>query len=253
MILHPGFRRLRRFKDGELEGSARRRLADHLAGCARCQDWLRSIEEIRGRVRDATDIEPPPDLWGRIRESRNRGEKVILPSSGSTKSRTPRISRTSRAAILLLSLVGAGAAAVVAAPPGSWLRPVREFFAPPVAHEPERTTGIRVPITGDVVTVAVEDPADGLQVGLRRRAGSELGVRAFGGAANAVFRPSSDGVRITRAGAGRLEIDLPGTVNRALVTVDGDSRWVMQDGRARRIAPGGDAPDVEIHTMDGGS
>lgn len=247
MILHPRFHRLRRFKDGHLDGRARSRTAEHLAGCARCQERLRSIGRIRDGVREATRIEPSPALWERIEESRRQGREVILPgrSGGDDPRRAPR--RLSWAAVLVLALLGAGTAAVVAAPPGSWLRPLRDLFAPAVEEAPE-PTGVQVPISGRSVTVAVERPADGLEVRIRLRRGSELGVRATGGAARAVFRPTAEGVRIIGAGAGRLDVALPGQIDRAVVTVDGAPRWVLEDGGARRVAPPGGGPEVRITT-----
>lgn len=249
MMIHPRFRRLRDFKSGELEGRARRRVARHLAGCPRCQDRLRSIEEIRSRVRAATDLRPPPGLWDRIEESRSRGRAVLLPEGGAATMRGARSLRPSWAALLVLALVGAGAVAA-ATLPGSWLEPIRDLFAP-AAEAPDPVAGVQVPIRGTEVAVAVESPADGLEVVVRRRRGSELGIRATGEAAGAIFRPLEDGVRITAPGSGRVEVDLPAMVTRAVVSVDGAPRWIMEDGRARTIAPAADAADVEIRVDRG--
>jgi len=251
MIVHPRFRRLVRFKDRDLRGRTRSRVADHVAGCPRCQERLRSIGRTRHRVREATRIEPSPALWERIEESRSRGREVILPGPGgpAVPRRAPR--RLSWAAALVLALLGAGTAAVVAAPPGSWLRPLRDLFVPAAEEAPE-PTGVQVPISGGSVTVALESPADGLQVWIRLRRGSELGVRATGGAARAVFRPTARGVRIIGAGAGRLEVALPAPIDRALVTVEGVPRWILEDGRVRSLAAPGDGPEVRITTEGGG-
>lgn len=249
MMIHPRFRRLRRFKDGDLEGRARRRVARHLAGCPRCQDRLRSIEEIRTRVRTATDLRPDPQLWDHILESRSRGRDVLLPEGGAAPRRGRRSPRLSWAALLVLALVGAGAVAAATLPEG-WLEPIRELFTS-AAEAPETVAGVQVPIEGTEVTVTLESPADGLEVVVRRRPGSELGIRATGEAAGAVFRPLQDGVRITDAGPGRVEVDLPGTVTRAVVSVDGAPRWIMEDGRARSIAPAAGAADVEIRVDRG--
>lgn len=246
MITHPRFGRLRGFKDGDLKGRARERTARHLAECARCQHRLRSIGEIRRRIRDATLIQPPPELWERIRESRSRGREVILPGTRPTRSGASGWPRLSWTAVLILALSGIGGAAVAAAGPGSWLRPIRDLFVPPAAEAPGKVAGVQVPIAGTEVTVAVESPADGLDVVVRRHRSSELGIRATGDAADAVFRPLEDGVRITRPGPGRVEVALPGAVTRAVVTVDGEPRWMMEDGRARTIPPGAGSPDVEV-------
>jgi hypothetical protein len=251
MIIHPRFGRLRSFKDGDLEGRARRRVARHLAGCARCQDRLRSIEEIRTRIHDATRVQPPPELWDRIEESRSRGRHVILPGAGPARSRETRSPRLRVAALLALALVGTGAAAVAAAGPGSWLRPVRDLFVPPATEVPDKVAGVQVPIGGPEVTVAVESPEDGLEVVVRRGRGSELGIRATGDAADAVFRPMEDGVRITGPGRGRVEVNLPASVTRASVTVDGEPRWIMEGGRARTVAPDVGAADVEVRVERG--
>lgn len=251
MIIHPRFGRLRSFKDGDLEGRARRRVARHLAGCARCQDRLRSIDELRTRVRDATRVQPPPELWKRIEDSRRQGREVILPRAGPARMRGDGSRHLTWAALLVLALVGTGAVAVAAAGPGSWLRPVRDLFVPPAAEIPDKVAGVQVPIDGTEVTVALESPADGLEVLVRPRQGSELGIRATGDAADAVFRPLEDGVRITRPGPGRVEVDLPGSVTRATVTVDGEPRWIMEDGGVRTIAPRAGAPDVDVRVDRG--
>ncbi len=163
--------------------------------------------------------------------------------------RDARPSRSSWAALLVLALLGAGGVAA-ATLPGRWLEPIRELFAP-AAEAPETVAGVQVPIRGTEVTVALESPADGLEIVVRRRRGSELGIRATGEAAGAVFRPLEEGVRITAPGPGRVEVDLPGAVTRAMVSVDGAPRWIMEDGRARRIAPAADAADVEIRVDRG--
>lgn len=250
MILHPRFRRLRRYKDGDLDGRARSRTAEHLAGCARCQERLRSIARLRDRIREATRIEPSPGLWDRIEESRRRGREVILPvpAGNGVPRRTPR--RLPWAAVLLLGLLGAGSAAVVAAPPGSWLRPIRDLFAPP-AEEAPAIAGVQVPVSGDAVTVALERPADGLEVRIRLRPGSELGIRATGAAADALFRPTFDGVRVIGAGAGELEVALPAGVSRAVLTVDGAVRWTLEEGRARRTEAAEGAPRIRVRTGGG--
>lgn len=251
MITHPRFRRLREFKDGDLKGRVRKRTARHLAECARCQDRLRFIREIRGRIRDATRVQPPPELWERIRESRSRGQDVILPGAGPVRIRGSRSLRLSWAVFLVLALVGAGAAAVAAAGPGSWLRPIRDLLMPPAAEAPGKVAGVEVPTAGTEVTVAVESPADGLEVLVRRWRGSELRIRATADAAEAVFRPLEDGVRVTRPGPGRVEVELPEAVTRAMVTVDGEPRWIMEDGRVRRIAPVAGAPAVDVRVDRG--
>lgn len=163
--------------------------------------------------------------------------------------RGARPSRPSWAALLVLALVGAGGVAAATLPEG-WLDSVRDFLAP-AAEAPEAVAGVQVPIRGTEVTVVLESPADGLEVVVRRRRGSELGVRATGEAADAVFRPLEDGVRITAPGPGRVDVDLPGAVTRAVVSVDGAPRWIMEDGRARAIAPSAGAADVEIRVDRG--
>lgn len=247
MIIHPRFRRLRAFKDGDLKERARRRTARHLAECARCQDRLRSVEEIRRRVRDATRLQPPPALWERIRESRSRGREIILPGAGPARFRGTRSPRLAWAAFVMLALVATGAAAVAAAGPGSWLRPIRDLFIRPAAEAPEKVAGVQVPIEGTEVTVTLESAADGLEVLVRRGRGPELGIRATGDAADAVFRPLENGVRITGPGPGRVEVELPGAVTRAVVTVDGEPRWILDDGGARGITPRPGGPDVDVH------
>lgn len=248
-MMHPRFSRIRRFKNGELDARSRRRMADHLAGCPRCQDRLRSVDRVRDRIREATRLEPPAGLWERIEASRRQGAEVILPGAEDERRSRRGPLRASWAAILILAFAGLGTAAVVAAPGGAWLRPLQELFAPAV--EAPETAGVQVPVSGSSVVVALEEPAGALEVHIGWRRGSELGVRATGPAARAVFRPTSDGVRVIGAGAGELDVTLPGGVTRAELTVDGTLRWIYENGRARTLPGSTGSPEIRIESGGG--
>ncbi|MGH7476049.1 MAG: zf-HC2 domain-containing protein [Longimicrobiales bacterium] len=106
-VLHPGFVRLSRYADQELAPRARRRVADHLAGCPRCRERLRFIREIDLAAR-AIPVEPPRDrVLDRILARRAAGERVILPTSDPRPARRPARSLLGVAAALTLATVSA--------------------------------------------------------------------------------------------------------------------------------------------------
>ena len=79
MIIHPRFSQLNRFSDDDLCGSARARVASHLAACTRCRRIVQSIREISEHAPNVLLEKPDPGLLDKIVERRSRGDRVILP------------------------------------------------------------------------------------------------------------------------------------------------------------------------------
>lgn len=104
-FLHPALDKIADFSAGVLQGSARTRIANHLADCVACQNNLRLMQQLRhSEQRDLVD--PPNALLAKILESRRLGTLVALPAPLATelprKSKKIAASTISFAAIALL-------------------------------------------------------------------------------------------------------------------------------------------------------
>ena len=111
MILHPSFRSLKRFADGD-PAAARTRVARHLERCAECRRTVSEIRETRDLLRGATAPAPAAGAWEAIAARVSAGEQVILPATEPAAAR--RLPRgVVRAAAVAALLLAGGAAAVL--------------------------------------------------------------------------------------------------------------------------------------------
>jgi len=79
MILHPRFKTLVEFADGELEMSKRAETAAHLARCTSCREKVSSLRSLSETASQAPEPEPPAGALDRILARREAGDRVILP------------------------------------------------------------------------------------------------------------------------------------------------------------------------------
>lgn len=61
------------FVDGALSAEEERALRDHLADCPRCVEFLESYRATTRILRDATDVQMPPDVESRLLAFLQRG------------------------------------------------------------------------------------------------------------------------------------------------------------------------------------
>jgi peroxiredoxin len=120
-LVHPRRERLVAFASGELETSARSRLARHLVVCPDCREQVMSVRGLATAAR-ALPIPPVPDgTWARIAARRAAGDRVVLPpyldgevaSSPSVAGERASTRRRTRAAWAALMLVAIGIGTLV--------------------------------------------------------------------------------------------------------------------------------------------
>ena len=101
VFVHPRSRLLQRFVEGALEPAARRRVADHLAHCGRCREWVAFGRALAAAAQSLPQIVAPPHVLAGVLADRVAGEQVILPLHDAT-------TRRARTRVLRLGLAAAG-------------------------------------------------------------------------------------------------------------------------------------------------
>lgn len=107
-VLHPSFRRISRFADGDLDPSAGKKVGAHLARCARCRAILGRIRRLDEAGRSLPSASPPPELRERVLARHAAGETLILPLADAPVQDRPRaLWRMAVAATVLLAMATA--------------------------------------------------------------------------------------------------------------------------------------------------
>jgi len=83
-ILHPRFRTLNEYHDGNLPEERRRRVAAHLVDCARCRNTIAFFRMIDKAARELPPHDPKPEVLQQILARRNQGDLIVLPISDIT-------------------------------------------------------------------------------------------------------------------------------------------------------------------------
>lgn len=108
--LHPGFRRLSRYADDDLDARARRKVAGHLERCPRCRAALARIRALDAAAKDLPAPPLPADLRERLLARHRSGETVIVPPA-EDPDRPGRAGRgrgwIAAAAVVALAMAGA--------------------------------------------------------------------------------------------------------------------------------------------------
>lgn len=111
MILHPSGNALQRFGDEGSEGARSKRVARHLASCARCRQEIAAVRALGDAARSAPKPEIAKDAWDRIAEQRRAGARVLLPLDDAAFVVAP--SRWIKASAIAGAIAAAGVMAIV--------------------------------------------------------------------------------------------------------------------------------------------
>lgn len=105
------------YLSGELDGTERARVEEHVAGCSACREILAQLSEVLTLAAEATLLEPPRDLWPGVAASIGRGVPetagetgagvIALPTAHGRTVRSlqaPTGARLAAAAVLLVAI-----------------------------------------------------------------------------------------------------------------------------------------------------
>lgn len=95
--LHPTYRRLNAYVDGNLDPKRHRRVTRHLMQCVRCRNVVRFFEDLRQVIQTiAADVPLPPEgLLEEIYATRDSGIRILLPAPDDVaNSPQPRLRKT---------------------------------------------------------------------------------------------------------------------------------------------------------------
>lgn len=111
-----------------MDGAAPPEVGEHLAGCAACHEELKTLVELRGRLRELPTLEPPPDSWAEIerRLPHGRGRFAGLLSAR-------RVRQVAGIAAVFLAGFGVGRLFLPDAPISEPVAEVAEVAEPPEA------------------------------------------------------------------------------------------------------------------------
>jgi hypothetical protein len=214
---HPSWAELNRLADGELSGDRRRRVATHSAACSRCREtvsYLSAVREAAGEIRHPS---PPRDLLNDVIESRQAGQRVILPAAAVDLPKTRRA--PAAAAGLALALAG-GLATVLAVSEAG-------------AGSSDLTFDPRVPRVGEAIEVTYRAGSllagqDRLRLRVRARKADATTPRAtMGRYVELDLHPRGDGEYTTT-------LDLSADVAYATFSVE-DPTGTLLDDRGGRL------------------
>jgi hypothetical protein len=255
---HPAFEQLRAFAAHDTRSADRDRIAGHLGACASCRGEVVVMRTVVEAATDASYVPPvPAGAWDRIVARRAAGERAILPvGEGEDLTRGARSSTVARrriaiASALLLGLAGIAAAVTTpairewmarrlwrddaaAAPVKATMTPADSAAGSGGTNESAAFAGVTVPVSDRELWVAIDGADPALRIRVRLTGERDLDVRATGAAMTAVFKPRADGVGVTDAGPGEIVIDLPRSVARFVLRVDGRAA-VAKEGTELRV------------------
>lgn len=231
--MHLDDERLERLRHGELRAEAERAARDHLVGCSTCRTLVEESEreelEIHACLR-VVDHPLPPRAWSDV----------------AARARTGGNSWARRAAVLLLTLGGAGVAyAAPGSPLPGWLRSVVKLVA-------ERRTPAPAPAPAPIPQLAGigVDPGRSLLISFRSRQpsgrvrvtlgpGARVELRAPAGSAR--FGSGPDQLVVENAGStADFELWIPDDAPRIEVRVAGE-RVFLKEGPRITLDGGGAA------------
>ncbi len=98
--------RLSEYLDGELDGTERAALENHLATCGHCYATLGELRQVVARAKSLADTPPATDLWPDIHARLMRGRGAVVSQPGPARARRfsfsiPQLLAASVALILL--------------------------------------------------------------------------------------------------------------------------------------------------------
>lgn len=240
--------RLLAWMDGELDEVEARRVEARLredAGTARRLEQVRARSATVGQALARADAPVPLERARTRLEATLRAARPPAGRAATSGAWWTRRTRLAQAAALVLLLAGGAAAAVPGSPVRAWIE--RTLTAPsPVATAADPVEQAE---TSDDVGVWI-DPADGaVRIGISGAPdGTEVRVSLVDRERAGVSAPPGTALRSGRGwieaavDSGPVTVELPRTLGRATLSVDGRTYLTMEDGAVELRAPASIAP-----------
>jgi anti-sigma factor RsiW len=249
---------LQAYLDGEIDGTAAAVLRDHLGGCTACAAELETLRQAGRQAHEALAvlIAPEPPM--------SRARAALAAERRASRSGVRRLGARSlaKAAMLLLTLAGAGAAAI----PGSPVRRALEASiarvaelirgpespvaspAEPMADDPAAlaATGASVAPANGRVRVVLHAPAQGTDVVVRLVDAPRAEVETATLEAGVRFRTGAGRIEVSSLSPGTVTIVIPRSVQNATVEIDGRVYAYKRDGVLQLSGPAGEQSGTEV-------
>jgi hypothetical protein len=256
MMQHLDEGALQAMLDDELPGWEADAARRHISTCGECTARFEEVERSSLALSSALSLLQPV-------EGRPRSAAVRMPPSIRAASRWGALTSLRAAAILLVFAAGASAT-IPGSPVRSWISDRLEGPMLPVAatgraadEAMPATMAMDTPPQLDEAGVSVEPAAGRIRIVLTG-ASPDLQVRALltdsprggvyasGDAASARFRTAIGTIEVIGAGPGELRIEVPRSVQQAVLEVDGTT-YLTKDGDQLRLSvPSREASDAEL-------
>ena len=231
--MHPNEAALLALIHRELPAGETASIRSHLAGCPACRD------------RDAALRKAAAEIGALLRLLDHRVPTLAAPEGGG---RRHGLRRAALAASLAVFLAGAAAAAVPGTPLNRWIRSQLDRATPtaprvatrapsPASTAPAQVAGgVEIPAPRALVVTFARPERDGvLRVSASNRADASL--QAYGG--DVAYQVGDGRIEVdNRSPAGRYTLEVPATLSRLTVLVDGRSVF---DSAERSLASGPDS------------
>lgn len=221
-------------------------LTAHVSTCAACSETIAWAADVRAAAADATAVTVPPGAWTAIESRLEAGERMVLPGFRETRSRT----RAAAVAAGLVLCASVAAALVPQTGVRAWLERQLDVVdvvdTPAPVADPAASAGLALPLSDGVMHVDLAAPAAPLVLRLRVSDGSDLEIRATGGAAAAQFLAGTDRVEITGAAGGEITLLLPRTARLITIDAGGVRAAEMRAGRLSVHAQRADTIGTEV-------
>ncbi|HET6229630.1 MAG TPA: anti-sigma factor [Longimicrobiaceae bacterium] len=238
-MMHAGEGTLQALLDGELPATERAEVERHLAECAACSAELRALRALELRFAAALARDP---VHARTEAALGSVRARRAPSRWAGDARRALL----KAAVLVLGVAGAAAAAVPGSPVRRWIgsiaapRVVEKPAAPaaPAVSAPRARppAGVSILPDGGAVRVVLTASDPALRVRTRVSEESMVEVRASGEAAAGRFRTGPGRIEVVGAGPGEIVVDLPRSLQTAVVEANGRVLVSREKGRQRVLA-----------------
>jgi anti-sigma factor RsiW len=248
------------YLDGVLPSDTQQEFGQHLSGCDACSAELERLRDAQERFSAAMlecDVAAPLGL-ARLAVQRERWTQRA------------RLARRwlARAAVLLVFTGAAAAAAIPGTPVHTWLvnlwrnavivvrgsaprpAPVPSTSTPAAAEEATSSVSIQ-PLNGRVEVMVSQADASA-RIHVRLVGASLAAIEARGQAAAAHFRTGPGMVEVVGAAGGDIVVDIPRTVERALVRVNGRLVLEKQGDLVRTLVTPTDSSQDEMVFRPGG-
>ncbi|MGH7477299.1 MAG: anti-sigma factor family protein [Longimicrobiales bacterium] len=226
---------LQAYLDDQLRPEEQRAVAGHVDTCARCATELELLRRASERFSAFMALldAPAPRL-----------EPARLVERGQWRRRTLVARRTlARAAAVLVFLTAGALAAMPGSPIRRWAEDAWQTLfgeaaapaAPATVEQPDLrpASGVAVRAADGAVRVVIEGAPPETRVRVRFVAGDVASVGAAGGAVTSRFTTGPGTIRVQGGDPGDLVVELPETVQRASVELNGRLLVIKEEGRLR--------------------